>query len=104
MTWGTTPEADADLIRGREWIEQDNPEAAQQFLKAARDCFDRLGQFPELEILARLKGKEFKGIRFSVLSPPFNKWLAFYRITKIVEIIRVLYGVQNWRETPKRFF
>jgi len=92
------------LIRGRQWIEQDNPEAAQQFLQAARDCFDRLGQFPELGILARLRGKEFEGIRFSVLSPPFNKRLAFYRITKIVEIIRVLYGAQNWRETPKRFF
>ena len=47
MMWGTTPEADADLIRGREWIEPDNPEAAQQFLQTARDCFCRLGQFPE---------------------------------------------------------
>ena len=55
-------------------------------------------------MLARLKGKEFEGIRFCVLSPPFNKWLAFYRITKSIEIIRVLYGVQNWRQTPERFF
>jgi plasmid stabilization system protein ParE len=104
MMWGTTPETDADLIRGREWIELDNPEAAQQFLQTARDCFDRLAQFPEVGMLARLKGKEFEGIRFCVLSPPFNKWLAFYRITKSIEIIRVLYGVQNWRQTPERFF
>lgn len=104
MIWGTRPAADADLIRGRVWIEQDNPEAAQQFLQTAKGCFDRLGQFPELGPLARLKGKEFAGIRFCVLDPPFNKWLAFYRVTEIVEIIRVLYGVQNWRRTPKRFF
>ena len=104
MTWGTTPEADADLIRGREWIEQDHPEAAQQFLQTAKECFDRIGQFPELQPLARLKGKEFAGIRFCVLDPPFNKWLTFYRVTESVEIVRVLYGVQNWRQKPKRFF
>jgi len=104
MTWETRPAADEDLIRGRKWIEKDNPEAAQQFLKGARECFDRLGQFPELGVLARLKGKEFAGVRFCVLDPPFNKWLAFYRVTKSVEIIRVLYGTQNWRETPERFF
>ncbi len=45
MTWETRPAADEDLIRGRKWIEKDNPEAAQQFLKGARECFDRLGQF-----------------------------------------------------------
>ena len=104
MTWGTTPEADADLIRGREWIEKDNPEAAQQFLRTASECFERLGQFPESEMLAQLKGKELEDVRFCVLSPPFNKWLAFYRVTETIEIIRVLYGTQNWRETPKRFF
>ncbi len=104
MTWGTTPEADADLIRGREWIEKDNPEAAQRFLKTARECFDHLGNFPDLGMQAQFKDKKLQGVRFCVLAPPFNKWLAFYRVTEIVEIIRVLYGTQNWREEPERFF
>jgi plasmid stabilization system protein ParE len=104
MNWGTTPEADADLIRGRKWIEADHPEAAQRFLATARECFDRLGQLPELGPLARLKGEEFKGLRFLVLDPPFNKWIVFYRVRRIVEILRVLYGTQDWRGEPKRFF
>jgi plasmid stabilization system protein ParE len=104
MIWATTPEADADLIRGREWIEADNAEAAQQFLRTARECFDRLGEFPELGPLARIKGREFEGVRFCLVSPPFNKWLIFYQVKATVEIIRVLYGVQNWRAEPKRFF
>ena len=67
MNWGTTPEADADLIRGREWIESDNAEAAQSFLQAARECFDRLGQFPEMGAGANIKGRLFTAIRFMVL-------------------------------------
>ena len=104
MMWGTRPEADADLIRGREWIEADNPKAAQEFLRTARECFDRLAQFPELGVEAKLKGRAFATVRFLVLDPPFNRWIVFYRVTNLVEIIRVLYGTQNWRKEPKRFF
>ena len=104
MNWGTRPEADADLVRGREWIEADNPEAGQEFLRTARDCFERLGQFPELGAEARIQGKEFSAVRFLVLDPPFNRWIVFYRVTELVEIVRVLYGTQNWRQAPRRFF
>lgn len=104
MKWGTTPEADADLIAARQWIESDNPEAAQRMLATARECFELLGQFPEAGPLARLKESEFEGMRFFVLSPPFNKWIVFYRVGKIVEIVRVLYGTQDWRGDPDRFF
>jgi len=104
VKWGTTPAADADLIRGREWIEADNPAAAQRLLTTARECFERLAEFPETGPLARIKGPEFEGIRFLVLSPPFNKWIVFYRVREMVEIVRVLYGVQDWRGDPERFF
>jgi plasmid stabilization system protein ParE len=86
------------------WIEEDNPDAAQRFLQTAREAFDRLGDFPETGPLARLRGKEFHGLRFLVLHPPFNKWIVFYRVGKMVEIIRVLYGTQDWRGEPDRFF
>lgn len=104
MNWATTPEADEDLIRGREWIELDNETAAQSFLSTARECFDRLAQFPEMGAAARLKPQDLSGIRFIVLSPPFTSWIVFYRVTDQVEIIRLLYGSQNWREEPSRFF
>jgi len=104
VKWGTTPEADADLIRGREWIEADNPAAAQKLLATARECFERLAQFPEMGALTRIRGREFEGIRFLVLSPPFNKWIVFYRVREMVEIVRVLYGKQDWRGEPERFF
>jgi plasmid stabilization system protein ParE len=103
VKWGTTPEADADLIRGREWIEADNPDAAQRFLITARECFDRLAQFPETGPLTRIAGREFEGMRFIVLSPPFNRWIVFYRVREMVEIVRVLYGAQDWRGDPERF-
>jgi plasmid stabilization system protein ParE len=103
MNWATTPAADADLIQGREWIEADNPEAAQIFLKAARECFDRLDQFPKLGAETKIKVPPSRTIRFMVLSPPFNRWIVFYRVTRQVEIIRVLYGTQNWQRQPKRF-
>jgi len=104
MNWGTTPAADADLIAGREWIEADNSAAAQHFLKTARECFERLAQFPELGPLTRLKGRDFEGLRFVVLQPPFNKWIVFYRVGELVEIVRVLYGTQDWRGEPDQFF
>ena len=78
--------------------------AAKRFLVTARECFDRLAQFPELGPLARLGGREFAGVRFMVLLPPFNKWIVFYRVGKRVEIIRVVYGTQDWRGEPQRFF
>ena len=104
MKWLLTDEAEADLIAGREWIETDNAAAAQAMLETARELFDRLAKFPEMGAEARLKGSEFAGVRFFVLSPPFNRWIVFYRVTDQVEILRVLYGVQNWRQQPRRFF
>jgi plasmid stabilization system protein ParE len=104
MKWLLTGEAEADLIAGREWIELDHPAAAQAMLETAREVFDKLAKFPEMGAAARLKGGEFSEVRFFVLSPPFNRWIVFYRVTARVEIIRVLYGTQNWRQQPRRFF
>lgn len=104
MNWLITDEAEADLIAGREWIAADNADAAQEFLQSAKDCFERLTQFPETGAAAKIKGREFSGLRFIVLSPPFNRWIVFYHGTSQIEVIRVLYGAQNWRNAPRRFF
>jgi plasmid stabilization system protein ParE len=101
----TTPKADEDLVEGARWIRADNPTAASRFLKAAFDAFDRLSEFPESGQLARFKNRNLVRVRFSVLPPPFNRWLVFYQQRGgEIEIIRVIYGTQNWRGNPDSFF
>jgi plasmid stabilization system protein ParE len=101
----TRPKADHDLVAGARWIFADSPDAARRFLDAAFEAFDRLADFPESGPLARLKHRRLAGIRFSVMPPPFNRWLIFYRQLKTeIEIIRVIYGTQNWRGSPGSFF
>ena len=101
----TTPRADEDLVEGARWIHADNPQAAHRFLDTAFETFDRLAKFPESSPLARLRNRRLTGVRFCVLPPPFNRWLIFYRIiSDEVEIIRVIYGTQNWRGNPASFF
>ena len=101
----TTPKADDDLIEGARWIRADNPQAARCFLDAAFDAFDRLAKFPESSPLACFKNRKLAAIRFCVLPPPFNRWLIFYQMSGgEVEIIRVIYGTQNWRGKADSFF
>lgn len=101
----TLPKADEDLIEGARWIRADNSQAARRFLDAAFAAFDRLAEFPESGPVARFKNRRLAGVRFCVLPPPFNRWLIFYRIIgDEIEIIRVLYGTQNWRGNPESFF
>ena len=105
MNWQASPETDEDLIAARDFIAADNEAAARDFLDATFEAFDRLSQFPEMGPLARFKNRTLKGVRFLVLSPPFNHWLIFYQPAgKVVEIKRVLYGNVNWRQEPERFF
>ncbi len=101
----TRPKADEDLIEGARWIRADNPQAARRFLDAAFAMFDRISEFPEAGPPARLKNPRLANVRFCVLPPPFNRWLIFYLVTSgEVEIIRVIYGTQNWRASSSSFF
>ena len=101
----TTPRVDEDLIEGARWILADNPQAGRRFLDAAFHAFDRLAEFPESGPVAVFKSRRLVNVRFWVLPPPFNRWLVFYRLNKgEVEILRVVYGTQNWRSNPSDFF
>ena len=84
------------MVEGARWIRADNHLAARRFLDAAFDAFDRLSEFPESGPLARFKNRKLATVRFSLLPPPFNRWLIFYQLhSGEVEIIRVIYGTQN---------
>ena len=99
------PRVDDDLIEGARWIRADNPGAARRFLDAAFETFERIATFPEFGPLARFKNKRLAAVRFCVMPPPFNRWLIFYQMGKAdVEILRVVYGTQNWRGNPSSFF
>jgi plasmid stabilization system protein ParE len=101
----TTPKADEDLVEGARWIRADNLQAARRFLDATFDAFDRLAEFPESAPLASFKNRRLANVRFWVLPPPFNRWLVFYRSREgEVEILRGVYGSQNWRGNPASFF
>jgi toxin ParE1/3/4 len=105
ISYRTLPKADEDLIEGAKWIHADNPQASRRFLDSAFATFDRLANFPESGPPARLKNRRLSDVRFCVLPPPFNRWLVFYRLNKQeIEILRVVYGTQNWRGNPSSFF
>jgi plasmid stabilization system protein ParE len=104
MNWTARPQVDDDLIAGRNFILPDNPRSARAFLDAAFALFDRLAQFPEMGARTRLKHRRLKALRYFVMPPPFNRWLVFYEPrTDGVEIVRVIYGTMNWKETPELF-
>lgn len=101
----TTPRADDDLIDSARWIFADNPQAARRFLDEAFAAFDRVAAFPEFCPKARLKHRRLAKVRFCVMPPPFNRWLIFYHtVESEVEVLRVIYGTQNWRGNPATFF
>jgi plasmid stabilization system protein ParE len=105
MSYTIRPAARNDLAASYEWIFGDNPAAAEAFLNSARDTFERLAKFPESGALARFKSKKLADVRFSVLPPPYQKWLVFYRVADgTLDIGRILYGTLNWRKEPSRFF
>ena len=99
------PAVDDDLLQGAQWIALDNPEAAVRFLDTARRNMEFLSDFPEAGPKARLKPARLQDMRFWVLSPPFNKWIMFYKIESgIVVVIRILHSAQNWRGRAEELF
>ena len=104
-SYRTTPRADDDLIASAHWILAENPQVARRFLDAAFATFDRIAAFPEFCPQARLKHRRLAKVRFCVMPPPFNRWLIFYHFLGAeVEILRVIYGTQNWRGNPATVF
>ncbi len=93
-TVNKTSAAYCDLESIAAYIQQDNPDAAHRFLKAAEKVFDLLASQPLLgEVYPYSKHPK---LRFWTMGRRFRNYVVFYQPTVDgVEIARVLYGAQN---------
>lgn len=79
--------AEADLTDIGDWIARDNPAAAMRWIEAALAHCHGLATHPE----------RYPRIAFADLRKrPFGDYVAFYRVTDRVEIVRVLHAARDW--------
>lgn len=91
-----TEEADRDLIAIYNYIAEDSPERAVQYLGKIEKCVLQLQDFPNLGNSSRYAELNKLGIKML----PFEDYLIFYTVnsgTETVNIIRVLHGSVNYR-------
>jgi toxin ParE1/3/4 len=73
-------------------IAEENPDAADRFLTAAKASFELLGRHPRI---GRLRSFSVPGVR-SWLIPDFQNYLIFYLLTAAeVQILVVLHGARD---------
>lgn len=90
-----TPEARFDLIRHFYFIGTDHPQAAERFLDAAEDAFNKLAEMPGMGPAWGFKSPRLKDVRFWPLKR-FRNHLIFYRPTATgIKVLRVIHGAQD---------
>ena len=97
-----TESAEKDLNSAIDYIEFKllNPQAADNLLDSVEEAFKRLSDMPQMHALADDPILNAWGIRFVTI----NNYMAFYRIdegSKVVYIVRFLYGKRNWMDILK---
>ena len=97
-----TKTAENDLNSAADYIEFNllNPQAADNLLDKAEEVIGKLSASPKAHRLVDDPVLRDWGIRFVAV----NNYLAFYKIdeeSKIVYIIRFLYGRRNWADILK---
>ncbi len=91
-----TEEADRDLIAIYNYIAEDSPERAVQYLGKIENCVLQLQDFTNLGNGSRYAELNKLGIKML----PFEDYLIFYTVnsgTETVNIIRILHGSVNYR-------
>ena len=93
-----SPRALTDLLEIHDYIDDDNPKAADRFLDAAEECFKLITRMPGI-------GRRWLPIRPALAHvtdirvypiPRFRKYQVFYRPTgEGVLVIRVLHGARD---------
>src|SRR5690242_1021016 len=88
-------EAQTDLYNHATYIARDNLPAAERFLEAAEEAFERLAEMPGMGSVREYKDPALSGMRMWPI-PGFTNYLIFYLATEDeLEVLRVLHGAQN---------
>ena len=89
-----SPQAIADLVALRAYIEEDNPAAAQRIaLHILRNVESRLSNRPQMGRPGRVPGTR-------ELVIPRTPFIVPYRLVgNTIEILRVFHGARRWPET-----
>jgi toxin ParE1/3/4 len=78
-----------------DYIARDSPEAAERFLRAAFDAFDRIADFPRIGAAPSYRNARLTDLRRGRV-PGFENYLVFYVVREeAVRIVRVLHGAQD---------
>jgi toxin ParE1/3/4 len=89
------PQANADLLEIADYIDVDNPEAAQAFLDAAEAAFDFIASMPSVGRAYRVQSAAAQGMRVWRVEG-FERYLILYRaVESRIEIVRVLHGSRD---------
>ena len=92
-----SPKARRDLAEIAAYIAFDNPSAADRFLIAAEDAFDKLARMPGMGALHEFSEPKLKDLRSWPITR-FRNYLIFYRQTEnAIEVVRVLHGARDIR-------
>jgi toxin ParE1/3/4 len=87
------PDAERDLISGRDWYESQRSDLGAEFVTAVEDVFDRISAMPELYAPEYRNVRRVKLRRFP--------YVVYYRIIPAgLEVLAVLHGSVNpgkWR-------
>lgn len=85
-----TSQAYRDLAEIAEYINNDNPAAADRFLERIDDFGEKLGITPDL-------GFDHNQLPPSIRYWPVGRYVIFYRIdVASVWIVRILHGARDW--------
>lgn len=83
-----------DLLEIRDYIAEDNREAASRLIQHLREYCEKLAKAP-------LMGRARPELRSDLRSAPFGNYIIFYRVNKDCqpEIMRVLHGARDFNLT-----
>jgi toxin ParE1/3/4 len=91
------PQAEEDLIDHFTYIGENNPKAAERFLKAAEKAFSFLAQFPKVGRTWDFESPKLNGLR-SWTIPKFKNYIIFYRpLDDGIEVLHVFHAKRDIR-------
>ena len=91
------PKAQSDLNNIFEYISAvlSNKQAANDLAAAFEDAFERICDFPEICPVLDNKYLKYKGLRKLLV----ENYIVFYRLKgNLIQIIRIMYSMQNYQE------